>query len=253
MLATILAELAPQPAGPAELASADEAANRRPRLIHARHRRRGSARRRLGESGAERTQPRARSTVWWMTTSTIDARPDEPALPGFGLDSFRPGQREGPSKRRSTAATSLVVMPTGGGKVAVLSAAGRLATGDMAARPAGRRRSAPPDRAGWSRPAAPAARRRAVSADDARVGGMDDGPQRRPARLGRDRVRAEARLVPGRAPEPIWLGAPFARCASTRREVALFRRRPRRHCVAEWGPRLQARTTCACTTPICRR
>src|SRR6478672_4637066 len=49
-----------------------------------------------------------------MTTSTIDATPDE-LLSLLGLASFRPGQREA-VQAALDGRDSLVVMPTGGGK-----------------------------------------------------------------------------------------------------------------------------------------
>src|SRR5664280_3768780 len=49
-----------------------------------------------------------------MSTSTIGATPEE-LLERFGLDAFRPGQREAVQAALS-GRDSLVVMPTGGGK-----------------------------------------------------------------------------------------------------------------------------------------
>src|SRR5216683_3152227 len=49
-----------------------------------------------------------------MTTSTLGATPEE-LLRRFGLDEFRPGQREA-VQAALNGRDSLVVMPTGGGK-----------------------------------------------------------------------------------------------------------------------------------------
>src|SRR6478735_807742 len=156
-----------------------------------------------------------------MTTSTIDATPDE-LLGRFGLDSFRPGQREA-VQAALDGRDSLVVMPTGGGK-SLCYQLPALATGDMPARPlvvvVSPLIALMSDQLRRLRAAGVSATMLAS--------GMDDGHN---ARALAEIESGEARLVLA-APERFASGA--FRAALTRREVALFVV-DEAHCVAEWG------------------
>jgi ATP-dependent DNA helicase RecQ len=156
-----------------------------------------------------------------MTTSTIGATPDE-LLGRFGLDSFRPGQREA-VQAALAGRDSLVVMPTGGGK-SLCYQLPALATGDMPARPL----------------VVVVSPLIALMSDQLRrlraagvratmlASGMDDGHN---VRALAEIESGEARLVLA-APERFASGA--FRAALARREVALFVV-DEAHCVAEWG------------------
>jgi ATP-dependent DNA helicase RecQ len=156
-----------------------------------------------------------------MTTSTIDATPDE-LLARFGLDSFRPGQREA-VQAALDGRDSLVVMPTGGGK-SLCYQLPALATGDMPARPlvvvVSPLIALMSDQLRRLRAAGVSATMLAS--------GMDDGHN---ARALAEIESGEARLVLA-APERFASGA--FRAALSRREVALFVV-DEAHCVAEWG------------------
>jgi RecQ family ATP-dependent DNA helicase len=156
-----------------------------------------------------------------MTTSTIDATPDE-LLARFGLTTFRPGQREA-VQAALDGRDSLVVMPTGGGK-SLCYQLPALATGDMAARPlvvvVSPLIALMSDQLRRLRAAGVSATMLAS--------GMDDGHN---ARALAEIESGEARLVLA-APERFASGA--FRAALTRREVALFVV-DEAHCVAEWG------------------
>src|SRR5664279_5120987 len=151
-----------------------------------------------------------------MSTSTIGATPEE-LLHRFGLDAFRPGQREA-VQAALTGRDSLVVMPTGGGKslcyqLPALAGAGLVVVvSPLIALMADQ----------WRR------LKQAGVSSTMLASGMQDGHNE----------QARAQIASGEtslvlaAPERFASGA--FRAALAQREVALFVV-DEAHCVAEWG------------------